>query len=92
MVKQNLINMVKHRVEGCPNIRLDKDFQVAVIKLIISNCDVQYQRTQGLAQGSVNKKKQEKRKASRALEKKTKRGGGPSRKVSELNSTVKEIP
>jgi hypothetical protein len=80
MVKQNLINMVKHRVDGCDNIRMDPQFQIATIKCMIAHCEVQALRTQGLAQNVV-KRRAEKRKVARAQTKRAKQSGGPSKQV-----------
>jgi hypothetical protein len=72
IVKQNLLNMVKHRCKGAENIKDDPAFQCAAIKCMLAHLDIQRQRRQGLSQQSISKdqRKNEKRKVARATARK----------------------
>jgi hypothetical protein len=71
IVKQNLINITKHRCTGAANIKDDPAFQCAAIKCMLAYLDVQKQRQQGLVQSSSREtRRNEKRKVARAAAKK----------------------
>jgi hypothetical protein len=70
IVKQNLINLTKHKCKGAENIKDDPAFQCAGIKSMLAHLEVQKQRHQGLAQStSKDQRRNERRKMARATAK-----------------------
>lgn len=49
--------MIKHECEGAENVCKNSDFQLACVKNMISYCDMQHQKMEGLQHSATERRK-----------------------------------